>query len=205
MGVNISNLKLLFIPPGTVFIGSNCSFCWIHVPPRAHLAELTLSLKTCWTVARIPHTYSFYISSNKCAHRVWPRFFPFAWKKNPPVCWKRYGWELWITKSTHASSHMSAEEMQHWRSDCTIWRLLASSIITHIFNILCFRKHTSPVNVCFTCSSMYLLSIHLPIISSKQLTVFTVLDCPNLPMIILCSRAVLFSQKSFLLHLIHFS
>lgn len=103
MGVNISNLKLLFIPPGTVFIGSKCSFCWIHVPPRAHLAELTLSLKTCWTVARIPHTYGFYISSNKCAHRVWPRFFPFAWKKkNPPVCWKRYGWELWITKSTHA-------------------------------------------------------------------------------------------------------
>lgn len=42
VGLDMSNLKLLFLLPGTVFIGSSCPFRGIPVLPGAHHSALTL-------------------------------------------------------------------------------------------------------------------------------------------------------------------
>lgn len=45
VGLDMSNLKLLFLLPGTVFIGSSCPFHGIPVLPGAHHSTLTLTVQ----------------------------------------------------------------------------------------------------------------------------------------------------------------
>lgn len=140
-----------------------------------------LSLKTCRPTAPVSSIYDLHIQQQMCSGG-WSRLLPFAWKNHPPSV---EGVTGALSNWVHTCSHMLVAEMQQRGTgvEChrTFWRVPHSSTIIACAPHSCFRKRMSPANVWFSCSSLYLLSLHLPFISSKQLAVFIDLGFPNLP------------------------